>query len=80
MYQRESLGSRAGSAMAKKPNAVVAGDTVYAGIDGEDATRTPVSKGLVIAFDSLDQLKAAMQCGKVEFDVMRDDSGATDEQ
>lgn len=52
----------------KKPDAVIAGDGIYAGIDSDDATE--INKhSILICFDSHEQFREAIKTGSVEFTV-----------
>ena len=58
----------------KKPNVLIVGDEIHAGIDLEDANEFgPIKFGMVIQFESMEQLKEAIRTDRVEFDFMRHD-------
>lgn len=60
-----------------KPNLIIAGDELRAGIDMDDVEQTgPVKHAVVITFDDEDQMKDAIRAGTVDFDYMRRDETA----
>lgn len=57
-----------------KPNLIIAGDEIRAGVDMDDVEETgPLNNAVVITFDTEDDMKAALRSGSIEFDFMRDD-------
>lgn len=56
----------------KKPNVVVAGDAIYAGIDEDE--QTEIKNAIVIEFESAQQMREILRSRKMEFDFFRDDS------
>ena len=55
-----------------KPNVVIAGREIWAGLDEFDAAE--VSMAMVVTFPDRESLQSAIQSGRCEFDVFRDDS------
>lgn len=55
-----------------KPNLIIAGDEIRAGIDMDDVQETgPIKNAIVITFHSAEEMGQALVSGSVEFDVMR---------
>jgi len=61
----------------KKPNIVIAGDAVWAGIDLDDCAE--IKNAFVIQFENIEQMKAAIKAGSCEFDFMRSDEQGIDQ-
>ena len=61
----------------KKPNVIIAGDAIYAGIDEEDITK--IKNAVVIEFESKEQMGEALRARKFNFDFMRFDDDDSDD-
>lgn len=62
-----------------KPNVIIAGDEIRAGVDMDDVEQTgAIRNAMVITFDSRQDMAQAMQAGSVAFDVMRADDRTHD--
>lgn len=55
----------------KKPNVVIAGDEIHAGIDEDD--RSKVKNAIVIEFESAEQMGEILRSRTMEFDFFRVD-------
>lgn len=53
-----------------KPNIVIAGDQIYAGVDVNDVI--PIPHSVVVQFSNADSYAAAISTGTIEADVFRD--------
>ena len=58
----------------KKPNVIIAGDAIYAGIDEND--QAEIKNAVVIEFESKEQMGEILRSRSMEFDFFRiDDEG-----
>lgn len=57
-----------------KPDLVIAGDVVFAGIDEDDVSEIK-KHSIVICFEDRSQFSAALRAGRVEFTVFGNEPG-----